>query len=137
MKIDTGIMNVVVEIDDVDYPVAQKTVATAERLKRAEEAATGKKAQYELWLEQLEILLGRAAVKKLFPGGKAENLDRMERIYLGVSDAFDDIGRKARTERSDRAIAQIEELTRELKPLSDLLAAISAKHKMIERPEQT
>ena len=121
MHIDTEIRPVIVEIGDKEYPVAPKTVDIAEKLHKAEDAAIkSKKLAYEMWREHLEILLGRTAVKEIFPGGKAENLDRMEAIYTGVMDAFNFNGREQREARTDAAVAEAKAVSDALKPLSDL-----------------
>lgn len=125
MRIDTEIRPVVVEIDDKEYPVAAKTVDIAEKLQKAETAA-GKvnKLAFVLWREHLEILLGRAAVKELFPGGNAENLDRMEAIYYGVMDAFNYNGREQRDARREASVSEVREIAEALKPVGELLSLL-------------
>lgn len=128
MRINTEIKPVVVEIDDKEYEVAPKTVEIADKLQRAEDAAIkGKKAQFEMWLAHLEILLGRAAVKELFPGGKGENLDRMEAIYYGVLDAFDYNGRETREARAEATVEEARAISDALKPLADLMAMLGGR----------
>ena len=128
MRIETEIQPVIVEIEDKEYPVAAKTVDVAEKLHKAEDdAVKGGKPQFELWKAQLEILLGRAAVKELFAGGKTENLDRMEAIYYGVMNAFDYNGREAREARAEETAATAKDLAEALKPLADLLALANGK----------
>jgi len=128
MRIETEIQPVIVEIEDKEYPVAAKTVDVAEKLKKAEDTAIKeKKPEFSLWLAQLEILLGRAAVKELFPGGKAENLDRMEAIYYGVMAAFDYNGREAREARAEETASSAKDLAEALKPLADLMAMVGGK----------
>lgn len=139
MRIETEIQPVIVEIEDKEYPVAAKTAEVAEKLRKADDDAVGaKKPQYEAWKAQLEILLGRAAVKELFPGGKAENLDRMEAIYYGVMAAFDYNGREAREARAEETAATAKDLAEALKPLADLLAMVNGKpdpkYPAIKRP---
>ncbi|MDO4547542.1 MAG: hypothetical protein Q4D04_05565 [Clostridia bacterium] len=133
MRIDTTVKRVAVEIEGNLYEVEPKTVATAERLKQAEHSAEGEKARYQLWLDQLGILLGKAAVKRLFPAGKNENLDRMELIYLGVMDAFDAGARQAREARNQQAVKAIEDMEKQLRPLRELLESVSAQYEMIGR----
>lgn len=136
MRIDADIREVSVEIDGNTYPVAAKTVAVAEKLKKAQEISEGAKPQYELWLSHLEILLGAKAVRALFPDGRNENLDRMEAIYYGVMDAFDVNGRELRAARSDRLTDQAAELADALEPVTRLLALLEARQaekKLIRR----
>lgn len=127
MRIDTEIKSVIVEIDDKEYPVAAKTVEVAERIRKAEmDAAKSGKMAYELWREHLDILLGRAAVKELFPGGKGENLDRMELIYYGVMDAFNANGREVRDERMTNAASEAKAIAEALKPVGELIALLKS-----------
>ncbi|MEA4899327.1 MAG: hypothetical protein VB115_13955 [Christensenellaceae bacterium] len=140
MRIDPDIKPVVVEIDDKEYAVAAKTVDIAEKLQKAEETAVKTaKPQFELWLQHLEILLGRAAVRELFPGGKNENLDRMEAIYYGVLDAFNYNGREARSARAEDTVTEAKAIAEALKPLGDLMALLGGagdgKFPAIRRPK--
>lgn len=127
MHIDTEIHPVVVEIDDREYEVASKTVDIAERLQKAEMSATKSgKLAFELWREHLEILLGRAAVKDLFPNGKNENLDRMEAIYYGVMDAFNFNARDRHEARRKASVSEVEDIADALKPLGELLSLLKS-----------
>ena len=96
--IDTYIDAVSVEIDDNVYPVAAKTIDTAEKLMDAARRMEGQ-PEYKLWLAEMEVLLGKAAVKTLFPNGRKENLDRMYRIYCGVYEAFEYNADKVKAEK--------------------------------------
>lgn len=121
MQINTEIKEIIVTIDDTDYTVAEKTVDVAERLKKAEAAHVGKSSQYELWLAQLEIILGKDAIKALFPNGRKENLDRMENIYYGVMSAFDHNGSEMRDERYRDTMEEIDLIASKLKPLLEVM----------------
>jgi len=135
MRIDTEISPVIVEIEDKEYPVAVKTIEIAEKLQKAEDAAVkGKKSEFEMWLAHLEILLGRAAVKELFPGGKNENLDRMEAIYYGVLNAFNYNGHEARASRADEAVEEAKAISDALKPLAELMALLGGKSEQPKYP---
>ena len=101
MRINTKIERVNVEIDGKTYEVAEKTVGIAEKLRDAVMNCYGR-PEYRLWLKDMEILLGTDAVEELFPDGKDENLDRMERIHDGVLSAFDYNADKLREERQRR-----------------------------------
>ena len=125
MKIDTEIPEIIVEIDEKEYPVAPRTVAICEKLLAAEKACVGK-PNYTLWLQVLEILLGKAACKELFSGGKAENVDRIQRIYAGVAGAFNHNAEEIETERQTE---KLEALTGALAPLNELLRHVRAMEK--------
>ena len=135
MKIDTSIKTALVEIEGVEYPVAPKTVMTAQQLKRLADDAEGHMAEYELWQAQLRVLLGDQAINSLFPRGEGENLDRMERIYEGVMAAFDYNGLKAREARAQTALAQMSDALKQLAPLRELLASVDERYKSIAKME--
>lgn len=123
--INTDIEKVIVEIEDREYPVAEKTVAIADKLEEAAKKCTGM-PEYKLWLAELEILLGKAAVRELFKGGKGENIDRMHRIHAGVMRAFDHNAENLREQEAERQ--------RELMaPLADLLRQMAAVSRMDEK----
>lgn len=127
MVINTDIRDIIVEIDGAEYPVAAKTIDVAEKLEDANRKYVGKARQYELWLAHLRILLGAEAVKEIFPGGKKENLDRMEAIYIGCMRAFNYNRPKAEeTERQAdelkgnlEAIRQVNEFLRRMDRLPE------------------
>lgn len=85
--IDTYINDMSVEIDGNTYKVAENTIDTVEKLRDATRRMDGQ-PEYKLWLAEMEVLLGKEAVKELFPNGRKENIDRMYRIYCGVIEAF-------------------------------------------------
>ena len=107
MRINTKIERVNVEIDGKTYEVAEKTVGIAEKLRDAAMSCYGM-PEYRLWLKEMEILLGADAVETLFPDGKDENIDRMERIHDGVISAFNYNSIKMREERQRKDQEPIE-----------------------------
>ena len=125
MRIDTDIERVSVEIEGEEYEVAEKTVAVADALIDAAARCDGK-PQYKLWLAELEVLLGADAVRRLFPDGKRENIDRMQRIHAGVLEAFDYNSRVMQDAQADR---QRERLA----PVSDCMRQTAQLLKMDEK----
>lgn len=125
MRIDTDIERVSVEIEGEEYEVAEKTVAVADALIDAAARCDGK-PQYKLWLAELEVLLGADAVRRLFPDGKRENIDRMQRIHVGVLEAFDYNSRVMQDAQADR---QRERLA----PVSDFMRQTAQLLKMDEK----
>lgn len=87
IRIETEIEQRALEIDGVEYQVAPRTIELCEKLLEANKKCIGKPA-YRLKLAEIEILLGRAAYKGLFPNGDKENVDRIDAIYRAVSQAF-------------------------------------------------
>lgn len=123
MRIDTEIRPVIVEIDGKEYNVAPKTVELLEKLRGAEDAAVKVgKMRHEMEMEQLELLLGRQAVRELFKAGKNENVDRVDAIYYGVLEAFDASSRERREARTDAMADEFRAIAETLKPLAEMMA---------------
>lgn len=123
MRIDTEIRPVIVEIDGKEYDVAPKTVELLEKLRGVEDAAVkAGKMRHEMEMEQLELLLGRQAVRELFSAGKKENVDRVDAIYYGVLDAFDASSRERREARTDAMADEFSAIAEALKPLAEMMA---------------
>lgn len=123
MRIDTEIRPVIVEIDGKEYDVAPKTVELLEKLRGVEDAAVkAGKMRHEMEIEQLELLLGRQAVRELFKAGKNENVDRVDAIYYGVLEAFDASSRERREARTDAMADEFRAIAETLKPLAEMMA---------------
>ena len=123
MRIDTEIRPVIVEIDGKEYDVAPKTVELLEKLRGVEDAAVkAGKMRHKMEMEQLELLLGRQAVRELFSSGKKENVDRVDAIYYGVLDAFDASSRERREARTDAMADEFRAVAEALKPLAEMMA---------------
>ena len=123
MRIDTEIRQVIVEIDGKEYNVAPKTVELLEKLRGVEDAAVkAGKMRHEMEMEQLELLLGRQAVRGLFKAGKNENVDRVDAIYYGVLEAFDASSRERREARTDAMADEFRAIADTLKPLAEMMA---------------
>lgn len=88
MIINTELKQIYVEIEGEEYPLAERTIATEEKLDAAFKNLVGQPV-YRAWLAELEVLLGKSATKKLFPNGKNENLDRLYMIRTGVASAYE------------------------------------------------
>lgn len=86
--INTEVNKIYVEIEGNEYELAERTVGIEEKILSAVNACIGK-PRYMVWLAELEVLLGKSVVKKLFTSGKNENLDRLYRIHSGVVMAFE------------------------------------------------
>ena len=105
-RIDTEISSITVEIEEKEYPVAEKTVAIAEQLLGARRHLDGE-PEYKLWLEELSIMLGKPAVRELFSSGKSENIDRLQRIHSSVLRAFNHNSDELREQETDRQREQL------------------------------
>lgn len=122
--IDTSVENAAVTIDGAEYPVAAKTVAVAEELLAAQRRYAGR-PEYQLWLAELEILLGKQAVKKLFRDGKKENIDRLQAIYAGVCAAFERNSENIDREQATRRAEAFDALAEALGPINELLRQLN------------
>ena len=138
MRIDTEIRPVIVEIDGKEYDVAPKTVELLEKLRGVEDAAVkAGRMRHEMEMEQLELLLGRQAVRELFKAGKNENVDRVDAIYYGVLEAFDASIRERREARTDAMADEFRAIAETLKPLAEMMALMRnapGKFPAIKRP---
>lgn len=128
--INTEISDVIVEIEGEQYPVAPKTIATADALMTAAQKCKGQ-LEYKLWLAELEVLLGKEAVRKLFFAGKAENIDRLERIHAGVFAAFDE-NHNSLTSEQTQAAADL--IATSLSPVNELLRRLQALDNSEKKP---
>ena len=122
MRIDTDVDRVLVEIEGAEYEVAPKTVAVADALIDAAARCDGK-PEYKQYLADLEVLLGADAVRRLFPDGKRENIDRMQRIHAGVLEAFDYNSRAVQEQKAQRQRESLEPMSDFLRQLAQALNA--------------
>lgn len=122
MRIDTDVDRVLVEIEGAEYEVAPKTVAVADALIDAAARCDGK-PEYKQYLADLEVLLGADAVRRLFPDGKRENIDRMQRIHAGVLDAFEYNSRTVQEQAAQRQREALEPMSDFLRQLAQALNA--------------
>ena len=76
-----------VRIDGVEYEVAERKPEIDEQLQRHNENLDTMSA-YDASYNLVRILLGDEAVKKIFPNGKSENLNRMYYIAKGKLDTL-------------------------------------------------
>ena len=125
IRIDTEVPEVIVEIEDKDYPVAPRTVEVMDKLIEAGLNNAGK-ANYKLWMAELEILLGKEACRELFTGGKGENVDRLQMIYSGVVKAFQHMDEEISNNTRER---DIQAVATALAPVNELLKNIKSMEK--------
>lgn len=121
MTIETNVEQINVEIDGVEYPLTPHTIETNEKLIEAAKKNEGKPL-YCRWLAEMEIVLGKTALKKIFPNGKRENIDRMRMIYNGVVFAFKTYENSQAEEDASR---RREEYTLQVEPLLNLINSLN------------
>lgn len=129
--IETYIHDMNVEIDGKEYKVAPKTVEIAEKLSEAAKKCAGQ-PEYKLWLAEMEIVLGREAVRAIFKDGRKENLDRMYRIYTGVWEAFEYNAEEVNREKLERQQDALAGMTDTLK---QLFGAMRMSEERKDRPD--
>ena len=125
MQIDTRTTPVRVEIQGREYALAPRTARLTEKLRRAEASGLREgKPHYKVELEQLSLLLGRSAVRELFRGGGAENLDRLDAIYYGALAALETPARRRREQHTQALKAELQGLAEAVRPLVELAALL-------------
>lgn len=120
MQIDTEERAVIVTIEGNDYPVRERTEET-DALLRDHDRRAATASQYESDMNLCEILLGKDAVKTLFPLGKKESLLRLHKIARGVIDAYEYQMKELEKAEIDRELAKWEEVGAKTKPVIELL----------------
>lgn len=76
-----------VSIDDVEYTVPERTERLEKQLKAHDEKIKSV-SQYQSDYDLVKIILGNDAVKKIFPKGEDENLDRMHFIVTKLMEVY-------------------------------------------------
>lgn len=125
MRIRTHIEPIVVDIDGEEYPIAAKTVAVAEKIRAASAAAAGQ-PEYKAWLAILRVLLGSEAMEQLFNSADSENIDRIERIYVGVLHAFNAHHEALEKEMRDASAANMSQITQMAQSVNALLRNVQS-----------
>lgn len=121
MKIETEVKAMTVEIDDVEYEVAPRTIGIVDKLTEIEKEYKDKPS-YKLMLAELEVLLGAPACASIFCDGKNENVDRIQLIFNGVAQAFNyhhNAAQQAMREKQMSAVATT------LSPLNEMLRGLN------------
>lgn len=145
IRIDTEFSNGVVEIDGEEYEVAPRTIEVCDRLTDIEKK-TPAVPGYKLWMAELEVLLGKSAMRKIFPHGSKESVDRIQAVFAGVAKAFngnsDAIEAEAAADEAMKnapAIEQMEKLNKAIENLNRLMRAADGAQsdgpRAIPRPE--
>lgn len=78
-KIDLDVNIYELEINGKTYPVAERSAETEEKIS-ARDARLKTASEYDSNIELLETLLGKDAVKEIFPEGKSTNLDAIAKV---------------------------------------------------------
>lgn len=119
MNINTELASreIIVNIDGNEYALAEKTVGMFDKLKEIE-TRHGNEG-YEMWIEELKVMLGEDAVKELFPDIRTSNIDRMYAIYNGVSEALNANFNEYKLKEFAALKAEIGDLADKIKPITE------------------
>ena len=109
-----------VRIDGEEYEVAERTPEVDEKLKEHNDNID-KMTSYEASYNLVKILLGEDAVKKIFPNGDKENLNRMYFIAKGVDNAYQADYQEMRDKEYEETLARMDKLAERSKPVIDMI----------------
>ena len=111
---------IIVTIDDVDYEVAERTVATDKLLQEHNEKI-GTMTNFEANYDLVKILLGAEAAKKIFPNGDKENVTRSYVIARGVDDAYQAEYQEIRDKEMDETLAKLDGFSSRARPVIEMI----------------
>lgn len=109
-----------VRIDGAEYEVAERKPETDEALQRHNDNLDNM-TSYEASYNLVKILLGEDAVKKIFPNGKQENLNRMYYIAKGVDAAYQEEYQEMRDKEYEETLTKLDNLAQRSKPVIDMI----------------
>ena len=109
-----------VRIDGEEYEIAARTPETDKKLQTHNERID-QMTSYEASMNLCKILLGDDAVKKIFPNGDKENLNRMYFIAKGVDDAYQAEYQELKDKEFDQTLAKMDKLAERTKPVIEMI----------------
>ena len=109
-----------VRIDGEEYEIAPRTPEVDKKL-QAHNDKVDSMSSYEASLNLCRILLGDDAVKKIFPNGDKENLNRMYFIAKGVDEAYQAEYQELRDKEFDDTLAKMDKLAERTKPVIEMI----------------
>ena len=109
-----------VRIDGQEYEVAERKPEIDEALQRNNDNLDNM-SSYEASYNLVKILLGDEAVKKIFPNGKQENLNRMYYIAKGVDNAYQEEYQEMRDKEYEETLTKLDNLAQRSKPVIDMI----------------
>ena len=112
--------NIFVRIDGEEYEIAPRTPETDRKL-QAHNEKVDSMSVYEAGINMCKILLGDEAVKKIFPNGDKENLNRLYFIAKGVDEAYQAEYQELRDKEFDETLAKMDKLAERTKPVIEMI----------------
>ena len=111
---------IIVRIDGEEYKVAERT-AEVDRKLQAHNDNLDNMSSYEASMNLCKILLGDDAVKKIFPKGEKENLNRMYYIAKAVANAYQTEFQEMRDKEYEETLAKMDKLAERSKPVIEMI----------------
>ena len=109
-----------VRIDGEEYKVATRTPEIDRKLQEHNDKLDNM-SSYEASMNLCKILLGDEAVKKIFPNGEKENLNRMYFIAKGVDEAYQEEYQEMRDKEFEETLAKMDKLSERTKPVIEMI----------------
>ena len=109
-----------VRIDGEEYEVAARTPEIDKKLQQHNENLDSM-TSYEASMNLCQILLGEDAVKKIFPNGEKENLNRMYYIARGVDGAYQAEYQEMRDKEYEETLSKMDKLAERSKPVIEMI----------------
>lgn len=111
---------IIVRIDGEEYVVAERTAEVDKKLQDHNDRLDNM-SSYEASLNLCKILLGDEAVRKIFPKGEKENLNRMYYIAKAVDNAYQTEFQEMRDKEYEETLAKMDKLAERSKPVIEMI----------------
>ena len=119
---------ITVRIDGEEYKIAERTAEVDRRL-QAHNDNIDNMTSYETSLNLCKILLGDDAVKKIFPKGEKENLNRMYYIAKAVDNAYQTEYQEMRDKEYEETLAKMDKLAERSRPVIEMIDRTNARRR--------
>lgn len=108
-----------VEIDGEKYTVPERTERLERQLKQHDERLKSV-SQYQSDYDLVKIILGADAVKKIFPKGEDENLDRMHYIAVKLMEIYYKAYKEIEDQTFEESLDKLGKISDKVGPLAKL-----------------
>jgi hypothetical protein len=119
---------IIVRIDGEEYKVAERTAEVDRKLQNHNDNLDTM-TSYEASLNLCKILLGDDAVKKIFPKGERENLNRMYYIAKAVDNAYQTEYQEMRDKEYEETLAKMDKLAERSRPVIEMIDRTNARRR--------
>ena len=118
-----------IELDGVEYEIPQRTAELEEKIREHDEKLPAM-SEYDGNISMLEILFGKANVKKMFPEGKKVNLDKLAKVTKYSISLFMAEFNKIQAEEIQHSMQEIEPLLKQVTEAGKAVKTITSKSDM-------